>query len=210
MGCFSKIGHQGRWQLAHKQRFIHHLSVSLVPDLGKNDTIPPKWFNSLDTNSILRSKKDNVEAAKRKLKNMLLRTRKRNNSNLEDQRKQNLKKIIWASLGLRNWKAYPPPLSSVINEWCQGDRSVVYGPELRHPCWWQNCKQTAKNVTFYPNRCHCTLITQLTLPYSCTYIYIFLSMCYVQKKRLYCGRVALNSESLIFISWTLFCNCNRW
>jgi len=50
---------------------------------------------------LLRSKKDNVEAAKRKLKNMLLRTRKRNNSNYEDQRKQNLKKIIWASLGLR-------------------------------------------------------------------------------------------------------------
>ena len=31
---------------------MRHLSVSLVPNLG-NDAIPPKWFNSLDTNSNL-------------------------------------------------------------------------------------------------------------------------------------------------------------
>jgi len=96
---------------------------------------------------LLRSKKDNVEAAKRKLKNMLLRTRKRNNSNLEDQRKQNLKKIIWASFGLRNWKEYPP-----------------HSP----------------------------------------FMYLYISKYYVKKERLYCGRVAINSKSLIFISCHFF------
>jgi len=75
---------------------------------GQKATLEPNSTGSRRS-MLLRSKKDNVEAAKRKLKNMLLRTRKRNNSNFEDQRKQNLKKIIWASLGLRNWKAYPPP-----------------------------------------------------------------------------------------------------
>ena len=57
---------------------------------------------------------------------MLLRTRKRNNSNLEDQRKQNLKKIIWASLGLRNWKAYPLP------HLCTGEKNQEV-KILRHP-----------------------------------------------------------------------------
>jgi len=68
---------------------------------GQKATLEPNSSGSRRS-MLLRSKKDTVEAAKRKLKNMLLRTRKRNNSNLEDQRKQNLKKIIWASLGLRN------------------------------------------------------------------------------------------------------------
>ena len=67
---------------------------------GQKATLEPNSPGSRRS-MLLRSKKDNVEA-KRKLKNMLLRTRKRNNSNFEDQRKQNLKKIIWASLGLRN------------------------------------------------------------------------------------------------------------
>ena len=48
--CFSEIGHQGRWKVAHKKRFICHLSVSPVPDLGRNNAIPQKWYNSLDTN----------------------------------------------------------------------------------------------------------------------------------------------------------------
>ena len=45
--------------------------------------------------------------------------------------------------------------------WCHGNWSVVYGLELRSPRRWQKCKQTAENNTFYPNRCHHPLITQL-------------------------------------------------
>ena len=32
---FSEIGHRGHWQVAHKRSFMCHLSVSLVPNLGK-------------------------------------------------------------------------------------------------------------------------------------------------------------------------------
>jgi len=92
---------------------------------GQKATLEPNSSGSRRS-MLLRSKKDNVEAAKRKLKNMLLRTRKRNNSNLEDQRKQNLKKIIWASLGLRNWKAYPLP------HLCTGEKNQEV-KILRHP-----------------------------------------------------------------------------
>ena len=48
---FFRIGHQGHWQVVHKQRFIRHLSVSLEPNLRKTTWSPPRWFNSLDTNS---------------------------------------------------------------------------------------------------------------------------------------------------------------
>ena len=52
---FSEIGHRGHWQVtvAHKQRFMGHLSVSTMSNLEKTTRTPPKWFNSLDTNSTL-------------------------------------------------------------------------------------------------------------------------------------------------------------
>ena len=49
----------------------------------------------------------------------------------------------------------------VINGCCHGNQSVIYGPELRRPHRWQKWKQTAENHTFYSNRCHHSLITQL-------------------------------------------------
>ena len=52
-------------------------------------------------------------------------------------------------------------LGWVINGWCHGNRSAVYGPELRCPCRWRKCKQTAQNDTFYRFRWHHPLITQL-------------------------------------------------
>ena len=45
--CFSEIGH---WQVANKLFFVPPVSVSGAQS-WKNDAIPPKWFNSLDTNS---------------------------------------------------------------------------------------------------------------------------------------------------------------
>ena len=57
-------------------------------------------------------------------------------------------------------------LSWVIEGWWHRFRSVVYGclfRELRQPHWWQKCKQTAKNKTFYRFRWHHPLVTQLSL-----------------------------------------------
>ena len=39
---FFEIGHRGHWQVVHKQRFIRHLSVSPVPNLGKTTRSPPQ------------------------------------------------------------------------------------------------------------------------------------------------------------------------
>ena len=38
--CLSEIGHREHPHVAHKQRFIHHLSVSLVPNLEKTMQSP--------------------------------------------------------------------------------------------------------------------------------------------------------------------------
>ena len=57
-------------------------------------------------------------------------------------------------------------ISRVINGWCHGSRSVVYWLELRRPHGWQKCKQTAENDTFYPNRCHRSLLIQFSLTIS--------------------------------------------
>ena len=73
-----------------------------------------------------------------------------------------------------------------IKGWCHCFGSVVYGCifwELRRPCRWQKCKQTAVDDTYYQFTWHHSLITQLNdqtywpssliLSLSYTYVYQF-------------------------------------
>ena len=63
---------------------------------SQKDHMEPRNVDVSRLEMLLRSKKD--RESKRKLKNMLLRTRKSQNSKSDDP----LKKIIWAALALRN------------------------------------------------------------------------------------------------------------
>ena len=88
-------------------------------------------------------------------------------------------------------------ISWVINRWCHGNRSVVYGPELSCPFRWWKHKQTAKNDTFYPNGSHHPLITQLNLNLKARFL-----------KQNYFAKVKKLQElwSFLHFRWLHFCH----
>jgi hypothetical protein len=77
--------------------------------------------------------------------------------------------VRWTFSNLIFQKSSILKLSWVIKGWWHWFGSVVYGPELRRPCRWQKCKQTAENNTYYRFPWHHRLISQLNsndLPYA--------------------------------------------